>query len=177
MATLDANGYTVAVNPPRFHHRVPYRSGPVESDRQPRWRRGRPRRHRQNGIPIPNSYTGGTTVLSGTLQVLNNQALPSTGILTVAGPATVVLSAHLGTLFGNNVTGQTLVVASTGVDIASASPAADASGSAVSTLATGVSMAPSGSGPAPVPEPSTLALLGAGLLSLLGFTWRRRKAG
>ena len=30
---------------------------------------------------------------------------------------------------------------------------------------------------AAVPEPGTLALLGAGLMSLLGIAWRRRKAG
>ena len=30
---------------------------------------------------------------------------------------------------------------------------------------------------AAVPEPGTFALLGAGLMSLLGFAWRRRKAG
>ena len=94
VATLDANGYTVAVNP-LGGFTIGYLTGPGQlrvidsrgggvvvlggTD--------------SNGIPIPNSYTGGTTVLSGTLQVLNNQALPSTGILTVAGPATVVFSA------------------------------------------------------------------------------------
>ena len=42
---------------------------------------------------VANQYTGGTTVLSGTLQVLYSQALPSTGVLTVGGPESVVLSA------------------------------------------------------------------------------------
>ena len=86
-------------------------------------------------------------------------------------------SVRAGTLFGNNATGQAIVVASPCVDIASSSPVADASGSPVPALTTGVSMAPVEGGPAPVPEPSALALLSAGLLSLLTLAWRRRKAG
>ena len=39
-----------------------------------------------NGNPITNNYTGGTTVLSGTLQVAYADALPSMGVLTIGGP-------------------------------------------------------------------------------------------
>ena len=85
------------------------------------------------GYPTPtnvaNNYTGGTTVLSGTLQVLNSDALPNTGVLTIAGPGSILSSTRAGTLFGNNATEQAVVVGSPGIGIASASPAADASGS------------------------------------------------
>ena len=87
-----------------------YRPGPIAGDRQRRRRHGRPRRHRQARHTIPNTYTGGTTVLSGTLQVSNTKALPGTGVLTVGGPATVVLSAS-GTLFGSNAAGQAVSLA------------------------------------------------------------------
>ena len=39
-----------------------------------------------------NAYTGGTTVLAGTLELLSSSALPSTGILTIGSPREVVLS-------------------------------------------------------------------------------------
>ena len=45
-----------------------------------------------------NSYTGGTQVLSGTLQILNAQALPNMGVLTVAGPGSIVSSTAVGML-------------------------------------------------------------------------------
>ena len=38
-----------------------------------------------------NAYTGGTTVLSGTLELLNSSALPSTGVLTIGSPRSVIL--------------------------------------------------------------------------------------
>ena len=62
------------------------------------------------GVLIANTYTGGTTVLSGTLDVLNAQALPNTGVLTVAGPGSIVSSVRAGTLFGSDAAGQTIVV-------------------------------------------------------------------
>ena len=103
-------------------------------------------------VPIGNTYTGGTTVLSGTLEVVNALALPSTGVLTVAGPKSIVSSIRTGTLFGNNATEQAVVVASPGVDIAYASPGTDASNSPIPALATGVSTAPVGSSPAQSPS-------------------------
>ena len=39
-----------------------------------------------SGNSLTNNYSGGTTVLSGTLQVVNNQSLPTVGVLTVGGP-------------------------------------------------------------------------------------------
>ena len=124
-----------------------------------------------------NYYTGGTTVLSGTLQVFDSTSLPSVGVLTVAGPGSIVSSTRAGTLFESNGIGQAVIVESIGGDITSSTPVADASGTTVATLATGLSMIPVGSGPAPVPEPSTLLLLSTALLlSRLGYA-RRQKAG
>ena len=69
------------------------------------------------GIPIPNSYAGGTTVLSGTLEVFYAQAIPNIGVLTVAGPGAIVSSVRAGTLFGSHAMGQAAVVGSPGVEI------------------------------------------------------------
>ena len=45
------------------------------------------------GNVVGNYYTGGTTILSGTLEVLNAQALPNVGVLTVGGGASSVRAA------------------------------------------------------------------------------------
>ena len=50
---------------------------------------------------IQNTYTGGTRVLSGTLEMVNAQAVPDIGVLTVGGPGSIVSSTQAGTLFGN----------------------------------------------------------------------------
>ena len=78
-------------------------------------------------VSAVNSYTGGTQVLSGTLEVLNYQALSPIGVLTVGGPVSVVMSEAAGTLFGTGAAGQTVVLERTSLEIASASSTADAS--------------------------------------------------
>ena len=45
------------------------------------------------GGNISNIYSGGTTILSGTLEVLNNFALPNVGVLTIGGGASSVQAA------------------------------------------------------------------------------------
>ena len=175
MATIDANGQTVWPNSPSYGYPLTGSGqlriidsagggivvlGGINND---------------DGHVIQNAYTGGTTVLSGTLKVLYANDLPQTGVLTVGGPATVVLNAQAGTLFEGDAAGQATIVGDTGVDIVPSPPGAD-SAAPVSVLASGVGMAPLASNAAAVPEPSTLALLGAGLLGLLTLAWRRRTA-
>ena len=87
-----------------------------------------------SGAFIVNAYSGGTKVLSGTLEVVNSQALPKTGVLTVAGPGAIVSSVPAGTLFGNSATGQAVAVGSMSMDIAPSATATDASGSPVPAL-------------------------------------------
>ena len=144
IATVDAHGQTVNLNGiPDVQPVWGYLSGPgqlrvIDSVGGGRVVLG------NTASLAANYYTGGTTVMSGTLEVVNYQALPTTGVLTVGGPVAVVLNAAAGTLFGSNAVAQSLVVESTGTEIASSSLAADISGSAVLTLVTGVGMVPLG---------------------------------
>ena len=108
-----------------------------------------------SGNALVDTYAGGTRVLSGVLELVNSSALPTTGVLTVAGPGSIVSIASAGTVFESDTVGQ--VVRTDREGIASSSPAVDAFGS-------------------PVPEPLALVLLGGGAIGLLGYGWRRRKA-
>ena len=87
-----------------------------------------------SGDGIINNYTGGTRVLSGTLEVADAQGLPGTGVLNVAGPETVVLSAHAGTLFGSNLAGPADIVSNLVVDGIAAPTGEQRSGVLIPTL-------------------------------------------
>jgi autotransporter-associated beta strand protein len=94
------------------------------------------------------TYTGGTTVSEGLLQIDSVSALPAGGSLTIDGTGSVVLSSGLGTSGSS-------VASSQGVNSAVVHAAASGSTS-------------------PVPEPGTLVLLAVGALAGLVVALRRR---
>jgi autotransporter-associated beta strand protein len=121
------------------------------------------------------SYSGGTTVSSGTLDVNSAQALPTTGVLVVGRSGRVVLG---------NITGAAEMIAASPLTSESTSlaavPALSSIDSSVAEQASSpavqvsvpVGASPSGS-PAAVPEPGTIMLLLVGAAALAA--WRRRK--
>ena len=122
-----------------------------------------------------NTYTGGTTVSSGTLDFSTPAATPSAGIVTVNPGGYVVLGALVGA--SSPATETTETVTDSSQTVATTSPA-----SAGGAAATGGGASFGGTGSiaealpaAAVPEPSTFVLLGVAAVGLLGYVWRRRK--
>ena len=104
VATFDANGQTMSLN-------IGYQplSGPGQLRVIDSLGGGKIVLGDSDDSNIANLYSGGTTVMSGTLQVLYTTALPSVGVLTVGGPVSIVSSVRAGTLFGSDAVGQTVV--------------------------------------------------------------------
>ena len=132
-------------------------------------------------LNVTNTYSGGTTVLSGTLEVIGAQAVPNIGVLTVAGPGSIVSSAAVGMLF-EGATGSASAVGAAGVtrldavtEEALAEPVAPSAAAQPLTIATDGGMVPLGIAPAPVPEPGTLALAAIAGLCGTGVLLRRKK--
>jgi len=120
------------------------------------------------------SYSGGTTVNSGTLNVNGAQALPTSGVLVVGRSGRVVLG---------NITGAAEMVAASPLTSESTSlasvPAASSIDSSAAEQASSAAVqvsvpigAPVSGGPAAVPEPSTVLLLLVGAAALA--VWRRK---
>jgi autotransporter-associated beta strand protein len=121
------------------------------------------------------SYSGGTTVNGGTLDVNNAHALPTSGVLVVGRSGRVVLG---------NITGAAEMVAASPLTSASISlatvPAVSSVDSSLAVQASSPAVqvsvragGPVSGGPAAVPEPGTVLLLLVGAAALAA--WRRWK--
>ena len=132
-----------------------------------------------------NTYSGNTTVLSGTLVFSTAESMPSgTGVLDIEPNGQVVLGAIVDD--GNDAVPAVTAAADIASSVASADSVMDSllarlrgerageSGHGSAVGAAGVVTAAVSPSPA-VPEPGTLALLLAGAAGLAIAAWRRRK--
>ncbi|MGO9111564.1 MAG: autotransporter-associated beta strand repeat-containing protein [Thermoguttaceae bacterium] len=117
-----------------------------------------------------NTYSDGTTVTSGTLEVLNNLALPD-GALMIGAGAGQVFAADLPPLSFPAM--KSLDILSPFASSMNSRDPARFSGPGTGSLA--APRATSQRAADPVPEPGTLALLGTGMLALFGRVRRWRK--
>ena len=160
-ATVDANGYAVT-----FSGNLSGPGGLVETGSGELMLSG------------TDTYSGGTTVSGGTLDITAASALPSNGFVTIFGGGRLVLGSGAGI-------GSLLAASS---PIGSEAVALNAAASAPPTISeyenTSGDLATVGSDPtlpaggtaAVVPEPGAIVLLGVGAIGLLAYAWRRRGA-
>ena len=133
-------------------------------------------------LPGADTYTGGTTVSDGTVELAGPAALPARGIINVGRPGTVDLTSLLASYvpsladMGTDETSPGASPADTPADEEITGQAATSfigSPAEVSIPETGLIIGRVTV--ASVPEPSAFALLGAGAIGLLGYLRRRKK--
>ena len=125
-----------------------------------------------------NTYTGGTTVSGGTLDFAGPAATPSEGILTVNPGGYVVLGALVGA--SSPATDATETAADSSETSETVAMTFPASAGGVVASGGGASLGGTDSmtevvPAAAVPEPSTIILLAAAAVGLLGYAWQRRR--
>jgi autotransporter-associated beta strand protein len=130
-----------------------------------------------------NSYSGGTTVLSGTVDFSTPESMPSTGILAIESGGEVVLGAIVD---DGGDSEPAVAAADIASNVASAQSAiesllarlrAERAGESGHGSAVGAAGSVTAAVSPAVPEPSTFALLGVAVAGLLGHLWRRRRTG
>jgi autotransporter-associated beta strand protein len=112
--------------------------------------------------------------IASVVQVEGNHSISAPVVLDndieISGKGMLNLSGGIGGPYTMNVLGGNLTANSINVNTLTI-------GSGATVTIQAIPGGPSGYTIAPVPEPSTLVFLGFGAISLIGYTWRRRKHG